>query len=237
MAALRPAEIAGLLDERFRLLTRGRADAADRQQTLQATVEWSYALLGEAERRVFGCLGVFPGSFDAAAATAVAGAAGLQQWDALDSLTDLVSKSMVAEEEGLDQTSRYRLLETMQAYARQQLAADELGRLRHRHAEHYAAFAERAGLELLGPAQLEWQQRIRAERDNLQAAVTWALTSGDQARPLGLPDRGRPGSLRRHIAQYRRRLGRSLRRPDRRVPARVARNGHRRGGMDRVLRQ
>ena len=184
VAALRPAEIAGLLDERFRLLTRGRADAARRQQTLQATVEWSYALLGEAERRVFGCLGVFPASFDAAAAVAVAGAAGLQQWDVLDSLTNLVGKSMVAEEEGPDQTSRYRLLETMRAYARQQLAAGELGRLRHRHAEHYAAFAERAGLELLGPAQLAWQQRVRAERDNLQAAVTWALTSGDQARPL-----------------------------------------------------
>ena len=184
VAALRPAEIAGLLDERFRLLTRGRADAADRQQTLQATVEWSYALLGEAERRVFGCLGVFPASFDAAAAVAVAGADGLQQWDVLDSLTYLVGKSMVAEEEGPDQTSRYRLLETMRAYARQQLAAGELGRLRHRHAEHYAAFAERAGLELLGPAQLEWQRRIRAERDNLQAAVTWALASGDQARPL-----------------------------------------------------
>ena len=61
VAALRPAEIAGLLDERFRLLTRGRADAASRQQTLQATVEWSYALLGETERRVFDGLGVFPG--------------------------------------------------------------------------------------------------------------------------------------------------------------------------------
>jgi hypothetical protein len=58
VAAMRPAEIAGLLDERFRLLTRGRADAARRQQTLQATVEWSYTLLGEAERRVFDCLGV-----------------------------------------------------------------------------------------------------------------------------------------------------------------------------------
>ena len=184
ITALRPAEIAGLLDERFRLLTRGRADSAARQQTLQATVEWSYALLGEAERRVFDCLGVFPGSFDAEAAAAVAAAVGLQRWDVLDSLTSLVGKSLVAEEEGPDQTSRYRLLETMRAYARQQLAADELDRLRHRHAEHYAAFAERAGLELLGPAQLEWQLRIRAELDNLQAAVTWALTSDDQARPL-----------------------------------------------------
>jgi predicted ATPase/class 3 adenylate cyclase len=185
VAALRPAEIAGLLDERFRLLTRGRADAARRQQTLQATVEWSYALLGEAERRVFDCLGVFPASFDAEAAVAVAGTDGLQRWDLLDSLTDLVGKSMVAEEEGPDRASRYRLLETMRAYARQQLAAaGELDRLQHRHAEHYAAFAERAGLELAGPAQLEWQPRIRAERDNLQAAVTWALASGGQVRPL-----------------------------------------------------
>jgi predicted ATPase len=184
MAALRPAEIAGLLDERFRLLTRGRADAPSRQQTLQATVEWSYALLGEADRRVFGCLGVFPASFDAAAAADILGAEGLQRWDVLDGLISLVGTSMVAEEEGPDQTSRYRLLETMRAYARQQVAASELDRLRHRHAEHYTAFAERAGLELIGPAQLEWQPRIRAERDNLQAAITWALTSGDQARPF-----------------------------------------------------
>ncbi len=108
VAALRPAEIAGLLDERFRLLTRGRADAASRQQTLQATVEWSYALLGEADRRVFDCLGVFPASFDAAAAADIAAADGMQGWDVLDGLTSLVGKSMVAEEEGPGQTSRYR---------------------------------------------------------------------------------------------------------------------------------
>ncbi|HYB18737.1 MAG TPA: hypothetical protein VEF71_25180, partial [Streptosporangiaceae bacterium] len=184
VAAMRPAEIAGLLDERFRLLTRGRADAPGRQQTLQATVEWSYALLGEAERRVFDGLGVFPASFDAAAAAGILGADGLERWDVLDGLTSLVGKSLVAEEEGPDQASRYRLLETMRAYARQQLAAGELGRLRHRHAEHYTAFAERAGLEVAGPAQLEWQPRIRAERDNLQAAVTWALTRDGQVRPL-----------------------------------------------------
>ena len=181
VTALRPAEIAGLLDERFRLLTRGRADAASRQQTLQATVEWSYALLGQAEQRVFGCLGVFPASFDADAAVALAGAGGLQRWDILDSLTALVGKSLVVQEEGPDQASRYRLLETMRAYARQQLAADEHDRLRRRHAEHYVAFAERAGPELLGPAQLQWQHRIRTELDNLQAAVTWAMASG-QAR-------------------------------------------------------
>ena len=203
IGALRPAEIAGLLDDRFRLLTRGRADAPDRQQTLQATVEWSYALLATVERHVFDCLGVFPASFDAAAAVAVAGAGGLPRWDILDSLTALVGKSLVVQEEGPDQASRYRLLETMRAYARQQLAAgehdgigrahaghdaasaDPPGQLRRAHAEHYTAFAEQAGPELAGPAQLDWQHRIRAELDNLQAAVSWAMTSGDQAREFG----------------------------------------------------
>jgi predicted ATPase len=184
VAALRPAEIAGLLDERFRLLTRGRSDAASRQQTLQATVEWSYALLGEADRHVFDGLGVFPGSFDAAAAVAVAGGGGLARWDILDSLTALVGKSLVVPEEGPDQASRYRLLETMRAYARQQLTAAELGRLRRAHAGYYAACAERAGPELAGPAQLEWQRRIRAELDNLQAAVSWVLAGGGQSLPL-----------------------------------------------------
>ena len=73
----------------------------------------------------------------------------------------------------------------MRAYARQQLAAaGELDRLRQWHAEHYTALAERAGPELMGPAQLDWQRRIRAELDNLQAAVTWALASSGQTRRL-----------------------------------------------------
>ncbi len=123
VAVMRPAEIAELLDERFRLLTHGRAGAAGRHQTLEATVEWSYALLSESERRIFNGLGVFPASFDAAAAAEVVGTGGVQRWDILHGLMALVAKSMVAEEEGPDQTSRYRLLETMRVYARQQLAA------------------------------------------------------------------------------------------------------------------
>jgi hypothetical protein len=85
---------------------------------------------------------------------------------------------MLAEEEGPDQASRYRLLETMRAYARQHLPARELSRLARAHARFYAAFAERAGPELWGPAQLDWQNRIRAELDNLDAAVSWALARG-----------------------------------------------------------
>jgi predicted ATPase len=182
--ALGPAQIAALLDERFRLLTRGRASAPDRQQTLQATVEWSYALLGETEQRLFDALGAFPASFGADAAVAVAAAAGLDRWDVLDGLTALVGQSLLAAEEDPDQASRYRLLETMRAYARQQLTAAQLARLHRAHARFYAAFAERAGPEIAGPAQLDWQRRIRAERDNLHAAVTWALARGGQAPRL-----------------------------------------------------
>jgi predicted ATPase len=82
-------------------------------------VEWSYALLGEAEQRLFDVLGVFPASFGADAAVAVAATAGPDRWRDLDDLTALVSRSLFAEQEGPDQASRYRLLETMRAYARQ----------------------------------------------------------------------------------------------------------------------
>jgi predicted ATPase/DNA-binding XRE family transcriptional regulator len=185
VAVMRPAEIAELLDERFRLLTHGRADAPGRHRTLEAMVEWSYALLSEPERRIFSGLAVFPGSFDAAAAADVVATDGLQRWDVLDGLMALVAKSMVAEEEGPDQTSRYRLLETMRVYARRQHAATgELDMLLYRHADHYAAFAENAGPELLGPRQLDWQHRIRAEFDNLNAAVTWSLAGDDVRRQL-----------------------------------------------------
>jgi hypothetical protein len=182
---MRPAEIARLLDERFRLLTHGRADVALRHQTLQATVEWSYTLLSGAERRIFDGLGVFPGTFDAPAAATVVGADGLERWDILDGLHGLVGKSMVAEDEGPDQMTRYHLLETMRAYARQRLTATgQLDRLQSRHAEYYAAFAEEAGPELLGPRQLDWQGRIRVELDNLRVAVMWALTSSGQAHQV-----------------------------------------------------
>jgi non-specific serine/threonine protein kinase len=108
----------------------------------------------------------------------VAAAAGQDRWDVQDGQTALVGQSLLAEEEGADQTSRYRLLETMRAYARQHLTAGQRTRLARAHARFYAAVAERAGPEMYGPAQLGWLRQIRAERDNLHAAVTWALARG-----------------------------------------------------------
>ena len=182
LAAMSPAEIAGHLDARFRLLTGGRRLAVERHQTLRSAVDWSYALLGDHERAVFDRLGAFVGSFDSSAASAVAATGGIESWDVLDALTSLVSKSMLTAEETSDGTTRYQLLETLRQYARERL--DETGGTdpyRRRHAEHYARFAEQAGPALLGPDELLWRRHLHAELDNLRAAVTWALDSEDDA--------------------------------------------------------
>jgi predicted ATPase/class 3 adenylate cyclase len=182
LTSMSPGDIAGLLDERFRLLTGGRRRGVERHHTLRATVEWSYSLLGERERTIFDRLGVFAGSFDADAATAVAGDDALAAWDVRDGLADLVAKSMIVLDDGPDASTRFRLLETLRQYALERL--DDTGHTEHyrrSHAEHYATFAEGAGHGLEGPDEAAWVGRFDAERDNLRAAVAWAL----DAQPAG----------------------------------------------------
>ena len=152
VVSMTPSEIRGLLDERFRLLTGGRRSAVERHQTLRATVDWSYSLLGERERAVFERLGVFAGSFDAPAAQAVVTGDGVEAWDVLDALTELVAKSMIVAEDTAEGTTRYQMLETLGQYARERL--DEHGdtdRWRRRHAEYFADWAEDAGPGLARP--------------------------------------------------------------------------------------
>jgi predicted ATPase/class 3 adenylate cyclase len=173
LTSMSPGDIAGLLDERFRLLTGGRRRGVERHHTLRATVEWSYSLLGDRERTIFDRLGVFAGSFDADAATAVAGDDELAAWDVRDGLDDLVAKSMIVLDDGPDASTRFRLLETLRQYALERL--DDTDHYRRRHAEYYATFAEVAGHGLEGPDEAAWVGRFDAERDNLRAAVAWAL--------------------------------------------------------------
>ena len=180
VVSMSPLEIARRLDERFRLLTGGRRTAVERHHTLRATVDWSYSLLDERDRVVFDRLGVFVGGFDTGAAVAVASGDGIEDWDVVDALADLVAKSLVVSEDTEAGTTRYEMLETLRHYARERLDehADADAR-RRRHAEHYADFAEDAGREIRGADELAWRARIRAELDNLRAAVTWSLDSLD----------------------------------------------------------
>lgn len=181
VVAMAPGEIAGLLDERFRLLTGGRRTAVERHQTLRATVDWSYSLLDEADRAVFDRLGVFAGTFGADAAAAVVSGDGIERFDVLDALTDLVTKSLVTTESTDDGTTRYGLLETLRQYARERL--DEEGTSDHwrrRHAEYFAELSETIAPMLMSPDEIAARHRLHADLDNLRAAVGWALDRADR---------------------------------------------------------
>ena len=180
IVAMTPTEIAGLLDERFRLLTGGRRGEVERHRTLRAAVDWSYGLLEPVDRLVFDRLGVFAGTFDAAAAAAVTGRGEVEVWDVIDGLSSLVAKSMLVAEIGPADTTRYQMLETLRQHAIEHLdLAGDADEFRRRHAQYYARFAEEAGAALVGRDELAWRPRVDADRDNLRAAVYWALDRDD----------------------------------------------------------
>jgi predicted ATPase len=179
VAAMTPAEIAGLLDERFRLLTGGRRTTVERHQTLRATVEWSYGLLSETERVVFNRLAVFSGGFTLTAATAVVSGEGIEGWDVVDAVGGLVAKSMVVAEPGAGEHTRYQLLETLRQYGRERLDEDgDTDRWRRRHANHFVAFAAEIARGLRGRDELAWRERLLGDLDNLRSAVVWGLDTG-----------------------------------------------------------
>jgi predicted ATPase len=183
VTSMGPAEIGAHLDERFRLLAGRRRGAVERHQTLRATLDWSYSLLGERERLVFDRLAVFAAGFDAQAAMAVA-ADGLESWDVIDALDSLTAKSMLVADTAEEGSTRYRLLETLRHYARERLAlnGEDADQWRSRHADYYAGLARIIGEALLGPDEILWRRRLAAELDDLRAAVNWSLDRPGDAR-------------------------------------------------------
>lgn len=185
-SAMSPGEIASLLDERFRLLTGGRRGSVERHQTLRATVDWSYSLLDQRERQVFERLGVFAGSFTAESAAGVATGDGLERFDVLDALTNLVNKSMVTATRDDAGITRFQMLETLRQFARERLGDDDdPDRWRRRHAEHFARHAETLGPLLVSPDEIAARGVLMSDVDDLRAAVTWALdrTDPDEVEP------------------------------------------------------
>jgi predicted ATPase/class 3 adenylate cyclase len=178
--SMAPAELALLLNERFRLLTGGRRTAAKRHQTLRATVDWSYSLLDDIDRGVFDRLSVFTGTFDAAAAIAIVGDDAIAEWDVRDALTRLVRRSMVNAEHDAAGSTRYWLLETLKEYSTERLhELGELDTIRRTHAQYYAALATRLGPELRRRDELAARRQIMTEIDNLRAALDWAVSSDE----------------------------------------------------------
>ena len=175
VSVMTPAELVAALDHRFEVLSGGRRGAVKRQQTLRATIDWSYDLLSAAQQRLLARLAVFAGGCTRNAAEAVCVGDPIEARSVFGLLTQLVERSLVVAERDRPGT-RYRLLETIREYAEERLAEHgETEDLRRRHAEHYTEFARVFSERVLGPDQVEVGGLIAAERDNILAATIFAI--------------------------------------------------------------
>ena len=162
------------LDDRIRLLMERRA-GPERHQTLMATIDWSYDLLSESERRLLRRLSVFRGSFSLESACALAADEDTDGTKLPENLANLVAKSLVAVE-ATGGTTHYRLLDTTRHYAFMKLTEnDELERLRLRHVEHLRDLAERAEAEWETRPTSEWLARYGRTVDDIRSALSWAF--------------------------------------------------------------
>jgi predicted ATPase len=175
---LTPQALLRRLGERLPLLTRGARDAESRQQTLHASIEWSYQLLTAAEQRLFARLSVFVDGCRLEAAEAIGRADGGPGGGLLDALDALVDKSLLRVRPDADDEPRYWMLETIREFATDQLRKSEEGdEVSSRHAAWYAHLAEQAEDQLRGPEEAAWLARLEAELGNLRAALAWFETT------------------------------------------------------------
>jgi predicted ATPase/DNA-binding CsgD family transcriptional regulator len=173
IAPLPLGQLSERLEDRFRLLSGGRRATLPHHQTLRTATEWSYDLCTPAEQLLWARLSVFAGAFDLAAAEKVCAGGGLARADVLAALVGLVDKSVVLRVAGL---TRYRLLDTIREFGAGKLAAYGAAAVRERHIARYARLAGYSGLHPLGEDQLGRFRQLRAEHDDLRAALDYALT-------------------------------------------------------------
>jgi predicted ATPase/class 3 adenylate cyclase/DNA-binding CsgD family transcriptional regulator len=174
-----PAALAAALDDRFKLLGGGGRTVLGRQQTLRASVDWSYALLTATEKSVLQRLSVFAGSFSLAAAEEVAAAVDVDAFEVMDIVARLVDRSLVqADPDGLE--ARYSLLETIRQYAFERLldTGDTIAtRDRHLHSMVALCALSAPGLDV--PELERGVARMTLDDRNLAAAFDWANDVGD----------------------------------------------------------
>ncbi|MGW4243381.1 ATP-binding protein, partial [Nocardia sp. NPDC004722] len=171
-------QLASRLDDRFRLLTGGSRTAIPQHRTLRAVVDWSWELLGDAERTVLRRLAVFAGGTSLEAAEQVCAADTVEQWEVLELLTALVEKSLLVVTE--DKGPRYRMLGTIHQYARERLdEAGEADSARRAHLAYFTGLTATADPRLRSAEQLEWLAVLEADHDNIAAAMRGALAARD----------------------------------------------------------
>lgn len=184
LRVLSARQIAERLDDRFELLTSRLRTAPERHQTLEAALDWSYALLTDAEKRMFSRLSVFANGWTLEAAGTVCAPPEAEPLAALNILSRLVDKSLVV----VKQTNgdyRYSLLETIRDYARQKLGQAgqaEVYRTKEQHLDFFARWAEAGAGHLQGPKQAAWLEKFGMEHDNVRAALEWSQHSGSKGQ-------------------------------------------------------
>jgi predicted ATPase/class 3 adenylate cyclase len=175
---LPPQALLARLESRLRLLRGGSRDLPTRQQTLRATIDWSYALLEADQQTLLARLAVFAGGCMLEAAEVVCDLNG--GLDVLAGLEALVNKNLLQPRDDVEGERRVVLLETMREYAQERLSErDETETVARRHADYFLQLAEQAEPELLGPRQGAWYERLEADLDNFRAALAWLLAHED----------------------------------------------------------
>ena len=177
MSSLSIDEIGRRLSDRFGLLATGPRESPRRQKTLRATLDWSYDLLGDEERRTLRRLAVFAGGFSLEGALRVAGEPTMKEAAMLDLLAALVARSLVLAD-GTKPGTRYRLLDTMREYCAEKLdVARERSLVSRAHARYFCDRFEPALEEWLQASDHHWNTVYLVERDNVRAALDWAFST------------------------------------------------------------
>jgi predicted ATPase/Tfp pilus assembly protein PilF len=180
---LPPQKMLQRLSDRLKLLKGGARDLPARQQTLKGAIDWSYDLLEEDEKKLFGRLSVFAGGRTLETIEQTCDPDG--DLEALEGVESLLEKSLLRQEERPGGEPRFVMLETVHEYAREKL--DESGEeqeIKRAHAEYFLELAEEAEPELKGPDQVERMDRLETEHENFRAALSWSL--GDANAALGV---------------------------------------------------
>jgi predicted ATPase/class 3 adenylate cyclase len=202
---LTPEQIASRLDDRFTLLTGGSRVALERHQTLRAAVDWSYDTLSEAERALLRRISVFAGGFSLEAAEAACAFGVVTEADIVDLLGQLIDKSLLTMQPHRER-ARYRLLETIRQYGREQLvAAGEVEEQRSRHQQFFLTWAEQTQRRMWGPDQGAAMEEVNDDADNVAQAVAWSLAREKWDVALRLA-----GALDRYWSSHRPSQGRRL---------------------------
>ena len=185
VSVLSVAQIAARLHESFHLLGRGR-DSLPHHRTLEATIQWSYNLLPEAERTLLQRLSVFSGGWTLEAAeTITCHEILIPREKVLELLSELVNKSLIVVGWQIESETRYTMLQTIREFAHRKLReAGNLKEMRAQHFDYFFSLAQEA--RLFGKEKGRWMDRLEAEHDNLRAALAWSLEANSPEKGMGL---------------------------------------------------